>query len=71
MVTRGEIIENREKIEDMVQFLSLLHNLHETALFSWKINATDNYLEQAKIEAIIARYKTLKGQLATKYEGLL
>lgn len=71
MVTRGAILENREKIQEMMQFLSLLHNLHETALFTWKIEAVDHYLPQTDIDEIIDRYKTLKGQLATKYGELL
>lgn len=71
MVTRGEIIENRERLEDMMQFLSLLHNLHVLALHTWKIKAIDYYISDAKRDALITRYQTLKAQLATKYEGLL
>jgi len=64
-------MENLQKLQDMQQYLMLLINLHSTALFTWKIDGTDYYLPQADIDALIARYQTLKGQLATKYGELL
>lgn len=71
MVSIGEISENRDKLRDMSDFLEVLLILHETALFGWKINSVSHHLPQADIEEIIAKYKTLKPQLATKYADLL
>ena len=71
MVTRGEILENSQKIDEMLNYISMLKNLHQTALFSWNIEGEKHYLPQEDIDALIARYQTLKGQLATKYEDLL
>lgn len=71
MVSRGAIMENVAKLRDMEDYLRMLINLHRTALFTWKIDGADHYLPQADIDALIERYKTLKAQLATKYEELL
>lgn len=71
MVSKGAVMENLSKLQDIQDFVSLLINLHETALFNWKIDGSDHYLPQDDIDALIARYKTLKGQLATKYGELL
>jgi len=71
MVTRGDIIDNQAKLFDMRQFLELLINLHQTALFTWKIDGVDYYLPEEDIDALVARYQTLKTQLETKYGELL
>ena len=71
MVSRGEIMNNQEKLIDMRDYIDLLLNLHRIALFTWKIDAADHYLPQTDIDALIARYQTLKTQLATKYGELL
>ena len=71
MVTRGEIMDNLRKLHDMFGILEMLTNLHQTALFTWKINGSDHYLPQGDIDALIARYQTLKTQLTTKYGELL
>jgi len=67
MVTRGEIMGNLEKLQDMFNYLEMLMNLHQTALFSWNIEGKLHTLPQTDINELIARYKSLKGQLATKY----
>lgn len=64
-------MENLIKLNDMVDYLHLLINLHETALFNWKIDAADHYLSQDDIDEIISRYQTLKTQLPIKYGELL
>jgi len=71
MVTKDEIMLNRIKLLDMRDYIDMLLNLHQTALFSWNIEGTAHYLPQTDIDELIERYKTLKTQLATKYGELL
>lgn len=71
MVTRGEIMENQTKLQDMLDYINFLMNLHATALFNWNIEGTTYFIPQADIDRLIARYQSLKSQLATKYEELL
>lgn len=71
MVTKGEILENMTKLQDMNDYIRILINLHQTALFNWNIDGVTHSLPQKDIDELIARYQTLKAQLATKYEGLL
>lgn len=71
MTTRGEVMENLAKLQDMSDYIELLKNLHITALFSWNIEGQIHNLPQEDIEDLIARYKSLKTQLPIKYGELL
>lgn len=64
-------MSNLAKLEDMNRFISLLMNLHQTALFNWNIEGTTYFMSQENMDKLIARYQSLKGQLSTKYGELL
>jgi len=61
MVTRKQVKGNMEKLIE----------LHETALFTYHTNGVDKYLPFDDIDALIAKYKTMKPELQAKFLELL
>jgi len=71
MVTRVQIEANRKAIEALKFMLDELIYLHDTALFTYRTDGVDKYLPDVDIDALILKYQTKKGEVITKFQGLL
>jgi len=71
VVTRKKVEENRDKLQEIYDLVFGMMELHNTALFSYRTDGVDKYLPSADIDALIAKYQTMKTQLQTKIDELL
>jgi len=71
MVTRTQVETNRRKLQEIHDKITELAILHDTALFTYKINGEVKYIPASDIDALIGKYQTLKQELEALFGELL